>query len=300
MRSFVASHHLPLYVPYRVNTSSDQLGWRGFRAEVVRGHAPGELSLPPLDHHLLNFIVSARTEHEHRWAGRSQTSTTEAGSAALVPAGNASYWRWKYLSGEQPCDFHLHLHPAFVRRIACDSRRNLSAAGDEFQPELSFDQPELRPLVEALQREVESGGRFGPLYAESMAAAVVLILLTRQQPANARPHSGARVATRRIRMVCDYIEAHLGDELHLETLCGLAQMGPERLRLGFRHVTGDTPPRYVLRRRLERARHLLQHTQTPITQVALQLGFADHSHFTSVFRNALGVTPSRFRAATQL
>ena len=295
----VRSEDFTRYVPYRVNTSSEHYGWRGFRVEVVRDHAPGELSLPPLDHHLLNLIVSAQTRHDHRWDGLAAEGIGDEGTASLVPAGRESYWRWRYLSPGPSCDFHLHLHPAFVRRVAVNDLHDLPRQ-TEFHGELCFAHPELRVLALSLLRETEAGGQSGSLYAESIATAIVTLLLNRQQPPRLQQGRKAKaLPAERMRTVCDYIETHLGQDLHLETLCELAGLGPERLRECFRQSLGESPHRYVARRKIERATEILRQTALPLTEIALRLGYADHSHFTSAFRRELGVTPSRYRSESR-
>lgn len=116
----IRSSDMQHYLPYALDKSSEGLGWRGVRGEIVRGHEPGELSLPALDHHLLNLIVAAPTFHEHRWDGRAAEEVGREGAASLVPAGCESYWRWSYLNRGAACDFHIHLKPSFVQRIAMD------------------------------------------------------------------------------------------------------------------------------------------------------------------------------------
>jgi AraC family transcriptional regulator len=62
----------------------------------------------------------------------------------------------------------------------------------------------------------------------------------------------------------------------------------------FRQTMGESPHQFVLRRRLEHARHLLAATELPLTHVAA-CGFADQSTFTRAFTRALGVTPRAYR-----
>jgi AraC family transcriptional regulator len=57
------------------------------------------------------------------------------------------------------------------------------------------------------------------------------------------------------------------------------------------------PRRYVMQRRLERAKTLMRRTNQPLAQIARGSGFSDQSHLTSVFRRETGVTPGQFRAA---
>jgi AraC family transcriptional regulator len=52
-----------------------------------------------------------------------------------------------------------------------------------------------------------------------------------------------------------------------------------------------------MHRRVERAKALMSRTDQPLALVAQEVGFADQSHLTSVFRREIGVTPGYFRAA---
>jgi len=291
----VRSQDFAQYVPYHLTRSSERFGWNGFRVEIVRGHKAGELSLPPLDHHLLNLIVSVPTLHAHRWDGLVREETAQEGAASLVPAGRESYWRWQYLQAGTPCDFHLHLDPTFVRRVAVMNLDNLPQA-IEFRGDLCFYNSHLRALCESLMEEVEHEGMHGTLYAESIVTAIVTVLLKAQElwrasfaPPESHPSEGA------LRLVCDYIEANLSGDLHLDSLGQMMGLGPDRFGEVFRSAFGVSPYRYVLRRRIDRARVLLHSTSLTITEIAVQLGFADHAHFTSTFRRLTEVTPSRFR-----
>jgi AraC family transcriptional regulator len=64
----------------------------------------------------------------------------------------------------------------------------------------------------------------------------------------------------------------------------------------FRHKMGVSPNRYITRRRIERARHLLPSTELPIGEIAFQVGYSNVSHFTNVFKREIGTTPGRFKA----
>jgi AraC family transcriptional regulator len=67
----------------------------------------------------------------------------------------------------------------------------------------------------------------------------------------------------------------------------------------FKVSTGTTPHQYVMRQRVERAQELLCTTRTPLAEVATQVGFETQSHFTSVFRHIVGITPKRYREMHQ-
>jgi AraC family transcriptional regulator len=97
--------------------------------------------------------------------------------------------------------------------------------------------------------------------------------------------------------VRDYIEAHLDDRLTLTDIAGVACLSPYHFSRSFKEAAEVGPQRYVLQRRLERAKTLIRRTNQPLVWIAQEAGFADQSHLTSIFRREMGVTPGRFRAA---
>ena len=83
----------------------------------------------------------------------------------------------------------------------------------------------------------------------------------------------------------------------LAELAALSGVSRFQLLRGFAREVGITPHAYLMQRRVRLARQLLANGQTPV-QAAIQAGFADQSHMTRVFVRQLGITPSRYRAAT--
>jgi AraC family transcriptional regulator len=73
-------------------------------------------------------------------------------------------------------------------------------------------------------------------------------------------------------------------------------LSPAHFARAFAVTVGMTPFRYVMTRRLARARELLERTDLPALDVALEVGFKTPSHFTSRFRREFGVTPRALRA----
>jgi AraC-like DNA-binding protein len=92
------------------------------------------------------------------------------------------------------------------------------------------------------------------------------------------------------------IEKRLADPLDLTTLARDVGCAPEYLSRLFRRTYGVSPSEFLLRRRTERARHLLAATRRPIADIAQQLGFYDTSHFARHFRHFSGISPAEFRA----
>lgn len=105
-----------------------------------------------------------------------------------------------------------------------------------------------------------------------------------------------RGVDRRVERSVEYIEAHLGEPLDVETLSAIASLSPGHYARAFRSVMSEPVWKYVRRRRCERARDLLVHTKEPIVEIALRCGFSSQGHLTSSFKSHFGVTPGAMRS----
>jgi AraC family transcriptional regulator len=72
-------------------------------------------------------------------------------------------------------------------------------------------------------------------------------------------------------------------------------MSPQHFGNLFRQSTGRAPYEYVIYHRIERGKRLLSETNMPIMEIALEVGFAHHSHFADTFRHVTGMTPKQYR-----
>ena len=106
-------------------------------------------------------------------------------------------------------------------------------------------------------------------------------------------------ASRRQRDLCEAVKLTVNERIEsLPSLGELAQSldcSPFHLSRTFHHMTGISLRRYVIRLRTWMAAERLANGAKDLTDLALELGFADHSHFTNTFRKEWGVPPSRLR-----
>lgn len=109
--------------------------------------------------------------------------------------------------------------------------------------------------------------------------------------------SRTSMAPYRLKRVQEYVDTHLHSELRLKDLAAAAGVSPYHFCRQFKIATGVSPLRYVLERRVERAKRELLDTHEPIITVAVALGFSSQSRFTAVFRKFTGLTPRAYRNA---
>ena len=111
--------------------------------------------------------------------------------------------------------------------------------------------------------------------------------------------NGASLAPHVLTRVIGHIEDHLDEALPLEQLALVARLKRSHFSSAFRGSTGMSPHRFVLERRIQRAKKLLADPRFSVTDVALACGFASASHFATAFRAATGITPRDYRGTLE-
>ena len=105
------------------------------------------------------------------------------------------------------------------------------------------------------------------------------------------------LATWQIRRVTAHIEADLAAKVRIRDLAGLIEVSSSHFSRAFKQSFADTPHRYVMRRRVERAKTLMLATKTSLGRIAADCGFADQPHFNRHFRRLVGENPNAWRRA---
>jgi AraC-like DNA-binding protein len=95
----------------------------------------------------------------------------------------------------------------------------------------------------------------------------------------------------------DLIDARYADPLDVAALARAAHASPAHFAREFKRVFGETPHRYLLTRRLERAAALLRGTDHPVARICAEVGLSSVGSFTTSFRRSYGTTPAAYRAA---
>lgn len=95
--------------------------------------------------------------------------------------------------------------------------------------------------------------------------------------------------------VLTHIRDHLDQPLTLADLEKATRLSPFQIGQRIKRIFGLSPRQYIMRSRIESARHHLTHTTLPLSEIALACGFSDQSSFTRQFKQSTGITPKAYR-----
>src|SRR5712691_3341560 len=94
----------------------------------------------------------------------------------------------------------------------------------------------------------------------------------------------------------DLIDARYREQLDVPELARAARLSTAHFSREFKRAFGDTPHRYLLTRRLERAAALLRTTDRSVVEICLDVGLLSVGSFTTSFGRAYGLSPTAYRA----
>ena len=103
---------------------------------------------------------------------------------------------------------------------------------------------------------------------------------------------------RRLLRARDAMDRAYAEPLDVRAVAAVAYVSEAHFSRSFRAVFGETPHRYLQRRRVERSMFLLRETDRSVTDICLDVGFTSLGTFSRTFREIVGESPSGYRAAT--
>jgi AraC family transcriptional regulator len=270
------------------------LSWRGMRADIVQ-----LARLEPFEYRVrapCHLLIAA-----HRAEGRDGETIVEglppstrrefSRRLTFVPAG-AELFGW-----QEP------------RALARVSYFFIDPDGPLLDPELRFGELQLAPRLffedaalwataTKLTQEIERGAEADRFYIEALSLVLVaeVARLNQIELGSAVQSHGGLAAWQR-RSAEDAIEEHLAEPISLVELAQSVRLSPRHFARAFKESFGQPPHQYHLSRRIERAKVMLGQGIMSVTEIAVALGFADTSAFSTTFRRLAGGTPRDYRRA---
>jgi AraC family transcriptional regulator len=284
-------------LPAPVLTSADR-GWTGIEVVRYTGYFE-EIAVPPYPNYVASIYLNRHPlDLTQRLDGQLYEQRVYHGEMAILPTGRPCEWGWK--ERVETDVLNLRLKDAFLREVA--QSVEVDPDGLEIVPLLGVRNPQIERIGLSLKAEVEAEGLLGGrLYAESLANALAISFIRDHSSLGrkavrkiAGEHIGC-LSKRALKSAIDYIGDNLEKDLTLAEMAGAVHMSPYHFSRLFKKSTGLTPHRYVIERRVQRAKELLSNTALPIAEIALLCGFANQSHLNRHFKRLLGVNPKALR-----
>jgi AraC family transcriptional regulator len=229
--------------------------------------------------------VSYRATHGERQGVRLH------GQFCVVPATTSTRW----ILSAPARSLLLRLAPGLVAETA--ESVGLRRADAELAPSIHVRDPQVERIGWMMQAEAHDGYPGGRMFADGLATALaarLLALQTRPEPTASRP---CALPPRLLRRVIEFVESHLDEDLTLAELAAVAGFSVSHFKPLFREAAGMAPHRFVLERRVERARARLLEGRGTLTEIALDCGFAHSGHMARAMQRILGARPSQIRGS---
>ncbi|WP_414584055.1 helix-turn-helix domain-containing protein [Scytonema sp. PCC 10023] len=278
-----------LLFPKPAILSSDNAKWMDIHFEL---HQQPEHDTTAASHtmHTIATALSSTSTAERWMDGCFQRELLNQGDTAIIPAGTLHRSTWR----QQVQFMFVAFEPALLKQAG---QEIVNPDCIELIPHFATVQdPLIQGILLNLKEELESGGIGGSLYVDQLKTTLALHLLRKYCTCTPRIATYSDGLPKyKLQQALGYINAHLEQDIQLADLAELLGMSRYYFVRLFKHSMGITPYQYVLQQRIERAKMLLKHRERAISDIALECGFANQSHFTKHFRQFTGRTPKAYQ-----
>lgn len=164
-----------------------------------------------------------------------------------------------------------------------------------FKNNISYLSNSISALISKLEAESRNK-QFGYQFILDCLSIEIAVNMLREMQSNMPGVRELRkyTAKNEINMVIDYLWEHVNKEFSLDKLSKVANLSPYYLVRLFKDNTGKTPYAYYMDIKISKAIEYFKAGKHSITEVSFILGFSSHSHFSSIFKKRVGMTPSAF------
>jgi len=270
--------------------------WREIKAWIIAPPRTTDMiSLPSVSEPFLAWTVSGHLEFQERENKQPWITHQIRKGSFFLTAGGAPYdCRWKPLSPEPFEAMMVFLGLPLLAR-AMEEVFGDDAVHARLRDISAFTDAALNALMELLRNELTHRKASG-LFVQGLAQAIAIHLARNYAEITNDRHSGSpSLPGYKLRQVTDWISRHLAEEFNLDQLAAQAGLSKFYFNRLFKNAMGISPSRYHITLRMEEARRLLRETKKSVLEIALDVGYANPSHFAQLFRRLTGLSPSDYR-----
>ena len=275
-------------LPHSPLVTSYHTGWQGLTFTHYRHPPHKTVEHCLLQHSLVVTDAKSRFQAERRLNGKLKQYAHGNGRVDIIPAFLDHWTNW-----DREVEFSvIAISPTLLNQTA----QELTRRETELIPQCSIDDPVIGQLALALKTEIQTGCLSGRLYGESLGTALAARLAGNYAVSKPLVEFKASGLSRsQLKQVIDYMRANLSQDLSILDLATLTGMSKSHFSRSFKQSVGIAPYQYLVQQRVERAKRLLKQRSLPISDIALDCGFANQTHLTKVFRQMTGTTPKAYQ-----
>jgi AraC family transcriptional regulator len=268
-----------------VQLSSAATGWRGILVEQYYIQ-PMELPEHYVQGHRLLVHTGKPVRYEWKNGNRWRNKLLQPGEFCLQSHGEINIPRW-----HDTFEFiAIAIDPIFLNFSFQD------VESIRFQEQRATIDPIITHFAKRFKTEIESGSYYGALYGESLAIAFSLHLLECHSD-RSLPISQPRgkLSSIQLQETIELIHVNLSEDLSLTNLATHLNLSAFHFARLFKNSLGLSPHQYILQNRIERAKKSIAISAgSNLTEIALQVGFYDQTHFSKAFKRVVGMSPKAF------
>lgn len=268
--------------------SSSEIGFESFLLEKHRVAEHENLDVAGT-HTMLALHLSGPIKVEVRDDGPFRQRIFSPGDIMVFPAGVPYSCRFK---GDSEF-MVMSLNPETISRAS-----KAIANSDDSGLRLSWGLRDslIRETLANLEAVCDTRQTVDRIYGETLANSLAMHLVRNSKQMNGHFGSTNRGLSRaQLGRVLDFIHGTPYSDISLRSMATAAGLSPFHFSRMFKAATGVSPHQYVLRRRIEIGAEMLLSREDSIAAIALELGFADQSHFTMHFKRVHGIGPAGYR-----
>jgi AraC family transcriptional regulator len=250
---------------------------------------------PSVSEPALSWTFSGEAEFKEREPGQPWvTHRIQKGSFFLTSGGAPYDCRWRVLSPEPFKIMLVFLELPLLQR-AFEEVFGAEAPRAQLRDLSAFTDPMLDWMMARLQEELMRR-KASALAVQGLAQTIAVYLARHYAEAGKAGRGGnAALPGFKLQQLTAWMRAHLAEPFALDQLAAQAGLSKFHFHRLFKSATGIAPAHFFNQLRMDEARRLLRESPQSIVAIALELGFANPSHFAQAFRREAGLTPSAYR-----
>jgi len=283
------------YVGGQVLVAGRGAAWRDIKAWIIAPPRNVQMvSLPAVSEPFLAWSVSGEADFQEREGHQPWIAHRIQKGSFFLTSGGAPYdCRWRAVGHEPFQSMAVFIALPLLQRALGE------VFGDATHARLrdisAFHDAVLNSLMERVHEELMRR-HASPLFLQGIAQVIAMHLARNYaQTVKESPSGSPSLPGFKLQQISTWMAEHRAEDFTLDQLAARAGVSKFYFTRLFKNAMGVSPSRYLLTLRMDEARRLLRETKRSVVDIALDVGYANPSHFARFFRRETGLSPSDYR-----